>query len=115
MLSDSLFPYTTRFRSKVFDLAMEFMRLFGYSEPVIYLSTRPERRLGTDEMWDKAENALRQALGVREVPYKIDEGGGVFYAPRSEEHTSELQSLMVISYAAFCCKKTKITLHKQYN
>src|SRR5437773_8009892 len=60
---------------KVFDLAMEFMRLFGYSDPVIYLSTRPERRLGTDEMWDKAENALRQALGVREVPFKIDEGG----------------------------------------
>ncbi|HEX9435520.1 MAG TPA: aminoacyl--tRNA ligase-related protein, partial [Candidatus Limnocylindria bacterium] len=67
---------------KVFDLAMEFMRLFGYSDPVIYLSTRPERRLGTDEMWDKAENALRAALGVREVPYKIDEGGGVFYAPK---------------------------------
>lgn len=67
---------------KVFDLAMEFMRLFGYGDPVIYLSTRPERRLGTDEMWDKAEAALRQALGVREVPYKIDEGGGVFYAPK---------------------------------
>ncbi|MBI2323985.1 MAG: threonine--tRNA ligase [Chloroflexi bacterium] len=67
---------------KVFDLAMEFMRLFGYSDPVIYLSTRPERRLGTDEMWDRAENALREALGVREVPYRIDEGGGVFYAPK---------------------------------
>jgi threonyl-tRNA synthetase len=67
---------------KVFDLAMEFMRLFGYADPVIYLSTRPERRLGTDEMWDKAEGALRQALGVREIPYKIDEGGGVFYAPK---------------------------------
>ncbi len=67
---------------KVFDLAMEFMRLFGYSDPVIYLSTRPERRLGTDEMWDRAEGALREALGVREVPYKIDEGGGVFYAPK---------------------------------
>src|SRR2546427_3052644 len=67
---------------KVFDLAMEFLRTFGYTEPVIYLSTRPERRLGTDEMWDKAEKALADALGVREVPYKIDEGGGVFYAPK---------------------------------
>ena len=67
---------------KVFDLAMEFLGTFGYTDPVIYLSTRPERRLGTDEMWDKAEEALRQALGVREVPYKIDEGGGVFYAPK---------------------------------
>jgi threonyl-tRNA synthetase len=67
---------------KVFDLAMEFLRTFGYAEPVIYLSTRPERRLGTDEMWDKAEKALADALDVREVPYKIDEGGGVFYAPK---------------------------------
>lgn len=67
---------------RVFDLAMEFLRTFGYSDPVIYLSTRPERRLGTDEMWDKAEKALADALGVREVPYKIDEGGGVFYAPK---------------------------------
>ena len=67
---------------KVFDLAMEFLRLFGYSDPKIYLSTRPAKRLGTDEMWDKAERALKDALGVREVPYDIDEGGGVFYAPK---------------------------------
>ncbi len=66
----------------VFDLALEFLRVFGYTEPVIYFSTRPEKRLGTDEMWDQAEGALRQALGVREVPYKVDEGGGVFYAPK---------------------------------
>lgn len=67
---------------KVFDLAMEFLRTFGYSDPKIYLSTRPEKRLGSDELWDKAEKALADALGVREVPYEIDEGGGVFYAPK---------------------------------
>jgi threonyl-tRNA synthetase len=67
---------------KVFDLAMEFLRIFGYSEPRIYLATRPERRLGSDELWDKAEKALADALGVREVKYDIDEGGGVFYAPK---------------------------------
>ncbi len=67
---------------KVFDLAMEFLRTFGYSDPKIYLSTRPERRLGSDELWDKAEKALADALGVREVPYEIDKGGGVFYAPK---------------------------------
>ncbi|TMB77145.1 MAG: threonine--tRNA ligase, partial [Chloroflexi bacterium] len=66
----------------VFDLAMEFLRVFGYSDPKIYLSTRPVKRLGTDELWDKAEKALADALGVREVPYDIDEGGGVFYAPK---------------------------------
>jgi len=67
---------------KVFDLAMDFLRTFGYSDPRIYLSTRPERRLGSDELWDKAEGALKEALGVREVPYQVDEGGGVFYAPK---------------------------------
>jgi threonyl-tRNA synthetase len=67
---------------KVFDLALEFLSVFGYTEPSIYLSTRPEKRLGSDELWDKAEGALRTALGIREVPYKVDEGGGVFYAPK---------------------------------
>src|SRR5438067_489983 len=67
---------------KVFDLALEFLSVFGYTEPSIYLSTRPEKRLGSDELWDKAEEALRTALGIREVPYKLDEGGGVFYAPK---------------------------------
>ncbi|HZP96039.1 MAG TPA: threonine--tRNA ligase [Candidatus Limnocylindria bacterium] len=67
---------------KVFDLAMEFLRVFGYSDPKIYLSTRPANRLGSDELWDKAEKALADALAVREVPYAIDEGGGVFYAPK---------------------------------
>ena len=66
----------------VFDLAMEFMKVFGYTDPVIYLSTRPERRLGSDEMWDRAEAALKEALERRDVAYKIDEGGGVFYAPK---------------------------------
>ncbi len=67
---------------KVFDLAMEFLRVFGYSDPKVYLATRPEKRLGTDDLWDKAEKALADALGVREVPYDVDEGGGVFYAPK---------------------------------
>jgi len=67
---------------KVFDLALEFLGVFGYTDPSIYLSTRPEKRLGSDELWDKAEAALRTALGIREVPYKVDEGGGVFYAPK---------------------------------
>src|SRR5438034_218588 len=67
---------------KVFDLAMEFLETFGYRDPRVYLAPRPERRLGTDEQWDKAEKALAHARGVREVPYDVDEGGGVFYAPK---------------------------------
>src|SRR5205823_141194 len=68
----------------VFDLAMEFMNVFGYSDPVIYLSTRPAKRLGTDEMWDRAESALREALERRGVEYRLDQGGGVFYAPKTD-------------------------------
>ena len=67
---------------KVFDLALEFLSVFGYTDPSIYLATRPEKRLGSDELWDKAEAALKTALGIREVAYKVDEGGGVFYAPK---------------------------------
>src|SRR5256886_15551876 len=66
---------------KVFDLALEFLSVFGYTEPSIYLSTRPEKRLGSDEVWDKGEAALKPALRTRAVPYKIDEGGGVIYPP----------------------------------
>ena len=66
----------------VYDLVMEFLRVFGYRDPVVYLSTRPEQRLGTDDAWDAAEGALRSALEARGVDFRIDEGGGTFYAPK---------------------------------
>ena len=66
----------------VYDLVTEFLRVFGYRDAVVYLSTRPEKRLGTDQAWDQAEGALRSALEARGVDYRIDEGGGTFYAPK---------------------------------
>jgi len=66
----------------VYDLVTEFLRVFGYRDAVVYLSTRPEKRLGTDQAWDQAEGALRCALEARGVDYRIDEGGGTFYAPK---------------------------------
>ena len=68
--------------TKVYDLMLEFLAVFGYRDPVVYLSTRPEKRLGTDEQWDQAEQALREALEARKVDYRMDEGGGTFYAPK---------------------------------
>ncbi len=68
--------------AKVYDLVLEFLAVFGYRDPVVYLSTRPEKRLGTDAQWDQAEQALREALEIRNVDYKMDEGGGTFYAPK---------------------------------
>ena len=68
--------------ARVYDLVMEFLETFGYRDVVVYLSTRPAKRLGSDEAWDQAEGVLRQALEDRGVAYRVDEGGGTFYAPK---------------------------------
>ena len=61
---------------------MDFMmRSFGYTYKA-YLATRPEKYLGTVEEWERAIGALRSALERRGLTYEIDEGGGVFYAPK---------------------------------
>src|SRR3546814_6298275 len=94
--TDTLFPYTTLFRSvdDAFDLGARF----------------PQRlaRLARDKIGEGVDPA---ADGVREAPQRLDahrqRPGGP--GRRSEEHTSELQSLMRISYAVFCLKKKKNT------
>ena len=61
---------------------MDFMmKSFGY-EYKAYLATRPEKYLGTAEQWEQATGELQAALERRNLPYEIDEGGGVFYAPK---------------------------------
>jgi threonyl-tRNA synthetase len=54
---------------------------FGF-ELDFEVSTRPEERLGGDEIWDRAEAVLKQALDRKGIPYRIDEGGGAFYGPK---------------------------------
>ncbi len=58
--------------------------LFGFAaEDFTYeLSTRPDNRLGSDEMWDKAEGDLQRALEANELPYVVHEGDGAFYGPK---------------------------------
>ncbi|MGL6280015.1 MAG: threonine--tRNA ligase, partial [Gaiella sp.] len=58
--------------------------LYGLFEvrPLAKLSTRPENRLGEDAQWDRAEQALRQALERHGMDYQVDEGGGAFYGPK---------------------------------
>ena len=65
----------------ILDLMDFMMRSFGYTYRA-YLSTRPEEYLGTLEEWDRATNALREALERRDLDYEVDEGAGVFYAPK---------------------------------
>ena len=54
----------------------------GFKEFDIKLSTRPEMRVGSDEIWDKAEEALEAAIKNLGYPYRIDEGDGAFYGPK---------------------------------
>ena len=57
---------------------------FGFESIVVKLSTRPEQRVGSDEMWDRAEADLKQALEAMDIAYEIQEGEGAFYGPKIE-------------------------------
>ena len=65
----------------VLELVNVMMRAFKYQYSV-YLATMPEKHLGTEEEWTRATNSLKQALATAGLKYEIDEGGGVFYAPK---------------------------------
>ena len=55
---------------------------FGFDKYEIFVSTRPEKSIGTDEAWELATNALINALTKLEIPFKINEGDGAFYGPK---------------------------------
>ncbi|MEM1276879.1 MAG: threonine--tRNA ligase [Pseudomonadota bacterium] len=69
---------------KVNDLILSIYRDFGFEDVRIKLSTRPENRIGSDESWDRAEDALRTALDRAGLKYTIFEGEGAFYGPKLE-------------------------------
>lgn len=64
------------------ELLNEIYQNLGMNEYKVYLSTRPENRLGSDDVWDKAEGALEQALIALNIPYTINPGDGAFYGPK---------------------------------
>jgi threonyl-tRNA synthetase len=70
------------------DFGFAIYDVFGF-EPRLELSTRPEKRVGTDEMWDKAEAALQRALEDRGLPYELNEGDGAFYGPKIDLHMTD--------------------------
>ncbi len=61
---------------------------FGFS-PRLELSTRPDKRVGSEEMWDKAEAALASALESRGLEYDLNEGDGAFYGPKIDAHITD--------------------------
>jgi threonyl-tRNA synthetase len=58
-------------------------------EPRLELSTRPEKRVGSEEMWDRAEAALTRALDDRGLEYELNEGDGAFYGPKIDLHITD--------------------------
>lgn len=66
----------------VLDLAELILTTFGFENYEINLSTRPDKYVGSDEIWDKATDALKSALEQKGWAYKVDEGGGAFYGPK---------------------------------
>ena len=73
----------------VLDLTFELLRDFGFEEYSIALSTRPEKFVGEEEMWDHATTSLRGALESKRLPFTIDEGGGAFYGPKIDIHITD--------------------------
>ncbi|RVY97293.1 threonine--tRNA ligase [Helicobacter pylori] len=67
--------------SAILDFTHKIMKAFDFSYEM-ELSTRPAKSIGDDEVWEKATNALKEALKERHIDYKIDEGGGAFYGPK---------------------------------
>jgi len=67
---------------KVLEFTLKILKTFGFSEYEIYLSTRPEKYVGTLENWEAATNALETALQNSDLEYEIDPGEGVFYGPK---------------------------------
>src|SRR3546814_12085262 len=99
--TDTPFPYTTLFRSAAAGKGRGDRQL-QLRRPVVRLDRRRRRQLG------RADRRHRHRdLGAGHRRAQLAGGGG-----RSEEHTSELQSLMRISYAVFCLKKKKTTTQK---
>jgi threonyl-tRNA synthetase len=66
------------------DLLLEIYRDFGFDEVLVKLSTRPEKRVGSEEVWDKAEKALEEALNQQGLDWELQPGEGAFYGPKIE-------------------------------
>uniref|UniRef100_A0A7C4EMF0 Threonine--tRNA ligase n=1 Tax=Thermodesulfovibrio aggregans TaxID=86166 RepID=A0A7C4EMF0_9BACT len=67
---------------KVLDFTIFILSTFGFDSYEIYISTRPEKYVGSLENWEKATDALQKALKIRDLQHQIDPGEGVFYGPK---------------------------------
>ena len=70
--------------SKFIEMLYDVYRDFGFTDVIVKLSTRPEQRVGSDEVWDKAEAALADALKANNIEFEYQPGEGAFYGPKLE-------------------------------
>jgi len=70
--------------STFIDLVFEVYKTFGFDEIIIKLSTRPEKRVGSEEIWDKSEESLTKALENKNLKWELQPGEGAFYGPKIE-------------------------------
>jgi threonyl-tRNA synthetase len=73
----------------VIELTFEIYRTFGFRDFHVELSTKPEKHIGSDEVWDIATRALKSALEHKAIAYKINEGEGAFYGPKIDFHIKD--------------------------
>ncbi len=73
----------------VINLIFETYRAFGFQDFAIELSTKPEKHIGSDEIWETATNALKAALEHKKITYRINEGDGAFYGPKIDFHVKD--------------------------
>jgi threonyl-tRNA synthetase len=66
----------------VIDFTLHILSSFGFEQFEIFLSTRPDKYVGSPEDWQRAEAALRRAIEAKGLAYSVDEGGGAFYGPK---------------------------------
>jgi len=74
---------------KGIELTFEIYKVFEFEDCHIELSTKPEKHIGSDEVWEVATDALKNALGHESIEYKINEGDGAFYGPKIDFHIKD--------------------------
>ena len=75
----------------IINLIERFYKKFNLEFDHIELSTRPEKRIGDDKVWDKAENILEKVLKKKKIKFKINAGDGAFYGPKIDFHAKDSQ------------------------
>ncbi|MHB0913614.1 MAG: threonine--tRNA ligase [Armatimonadota bacterium] len=74
---------------EIMDLVRDIYSTYGFSNYRVELSTRPEKSIGNDEMWETAESALSEALKMKGVEYAVNPGDGAFYGPKIDFHVTD--------------------------